>query len=199
MHQLHGAAIEAAEAPAKLRPPAPSTVAGHTFTSCNIVFPEVWPSSLCSAPLTGSLASNLVCGKNRNVHGKTFGGFVVGHSFNLAYYAAQLFTRGKTIVPLGLDEAVFLQPIAIGDLVNFTARVVHATNNTCRVGRLETTFLGPWANNSPLTCSLVPSGRSLSPRNYRTPPIPTASPRVATDSCLSSPRLRVLEANPSLR
>lgn len=37
------------------------------------------------------------------------------------------------VVPLGLDEAVFLQPIVIGDLVTITTRLVHATEATCRV------------------------------------------------------------------
>ena len=36
-------------------------------------------------------------------------------------------------IPLGLDEAIFLQPIGIGDHVTFTARVVHSTPRTCRI------------------------------------------------------------------
>ena len=36
-------------------------------------------------------------------------------------------------IPLGLDEAIFLQPISIGDHVTFTARVVHSTPRACRI------------------------------------------------------------------
>lgn len=54
-------------------------------------------------------------------------------AFDLAYYAARFFAGASAVAPLGLDEALFLQPINIGDMVTFTARVVHATANTCRV------------------------------------------------------------------
>ena len=36
-------------------------------------------------------------------------------------------------MPLGLDEAAFLQPVAIGDMVRFEARVVHAADASFRV------------------------------------------------------------------
>ena len=61
----------------------------------------------------------------RNVHGKLFGGFVASHAFDLAYFAARYFVRGTPFVPLGLDEAVFVQPVAIGDMVRMSAAVVH--------------------------------------------------------------------------
>lgn len=42
-------------------------------------------------------------------------------------------TKIDRAIPLGLDEAIFLQPVSIGDHVTFTARVVHSTIRTCRV------------------------------------------------------------------
>jgi len=61
-----------------------------------------------------------------------------GHS--LAQYAADFFLHStkqarqdSRAIPLGLDEAIFLQPVNIGDHVTFTARVVHSTKYTCRV------------------------------------------------------------------
>lgn len=51
----------------------------------------------------------------------------------LRFHRPQVFARGGPVEPLGIDEAVFLQPISIGDLVTFTARLVHATEHTCRV------------------------------------------------------------------
>lgn len=63
----------------------------------------------------------------------------MSQAYNLALYAVKFFARGScgddrdSIIPLGIDEAEFHQPIAIGDLVTFTARVVHATEFTCRV------------------------------------------------------------------
>lgn len=41
--------------------------------------------------------------------------------------------KGNPIFPLGIDEAIFMQPIAIGDMVTFCARIVHSTAHTCRV------------------------------------------------------------------
>ena len=35
-------------------------------------------------------------------------------------------TRGAPFVPVGLDDAVFLQPVSIGDMVRWVARVVHS-------------------------------------------------------------------------
>jgi acyl-CoA hydrolase len=52
---------------------------------------------------------------------------------SLAQYTATFFAMGNPIVPLGIDEAIFLQPVALGDMVTFTARLVHATATTCRV------------------------------------------------------------------
>jgi acyl-coenzyme A thioesterase 9 len=87
-----------------------SRVADFTFRSSTIIYPE-----------------------NRNVHGKLFGGYVMAEAQNLAQYTATCFAKGAPIVPLGIDEAIFLQPINVADLVTFTARLVHATENTCRV------------------------------------------------------------------
>lgn len=86
------------------------TVQEYTFRSSRVIFPE-----------------------QRNVHGKLFGGFVMAEAQSLAQYAANFFGMGTEVVPMGIDEAVFLQPVALGDMVTFTARLVHATATTCRV------------------------------------------------------------------
>lgn len=109
IHELHRNAIKLQEAPSP-REPTPHAIGDLTFRSSFVVFPE-----------------------NRNVHGKLFGGFVMAQAYNLALYTTSVFARGTAVVPLGIDEAVFLQPISIGDLVTFTARLVHATEQTCRV------------------------------------------------------------------
>mmetsp|Transcript_15780 Transcript_15780/g.31447 ORF Transcript_15780/g.31447 Transcript_15780/m.31447 type:complete len:463 (+) Transcript_15780:87-1475(+) len=88
----------------------PPSVKDFTFQSSTIIFPE-----------------------SRNVHGKLFGGFVMEESQSLAQYCATFFAKGKPIIPLGIDEAVFLSPIRIGDMVTFEAKVVHSSANTCRV------------------------------------------------------------------
>lgn len=85
--------------------------------------------------------------ESRNVHGKSFGGFVVEESHTIAQFAADFFLHAdqeqeandnddfsfERPTPVGLDEAIFFQPISIGDHVTFTARVVHATPFICRV------------------------------------------------------------------
>eukprot|EP01047_Picozoa_sp_COSAG01_P032172 COSAG01_NODE_2313_length_7933_cov_79.874777_4_plen_92_part_00 len=53
------------------------------------------------------------------------GGAATG--FDLAAFVARFFARGTPVAAVGLDEAVFLQSVAVGDLVTFKARVVHAT------------------------------------------------------------------------
>lgn len=83
------------------------TVAEHTHAALVVAFPE-----------------------RRNVHGKTFGGFVAAQAFDLAYCAAIAFTQGRPFASLGIDEATFLQPVAIGDLVSFQCRVVHVDTLT---------------------------------------------------------------------
>jgi acyl-coenzyme A thioesterase 9 len=88
----------------------PPRVADYTFRSSTVIFPG-----------------------NRNVHGKLFGGFVMEEAHILAQYTAAFFAKGRPIIPLGIDEAIFLQPIAIGDMVTFTARLVHSTRTSCRV------------------------------------------------------------------
>ena len=107
VHALHREAVRATleVIPRKIR-----TVEESTYRSSFICFPE-----------------------QRNVHGKLFGGFVVGQAFNIATYAAKFFARGTPVVALGLDVAEFHQPVTIGDAVTFTARVVHCTPFTCRV------------------------------------------------------------------
>ena len=86
------------------------SVSDFTFQSSSVIFPE-----------------------HRNVHGKLFGGFVMTEAQNLAQYTASLFAEGRPIANFGIDDAIFLQPIAIGDLVTFTSHLVHSTGTTCRV------------------------------------------------------------------
>lgn len=92
------------------RPKPPPLIRDYTFESHFVVYPE-----------------------KRNAQGTLFGGFIVEQAHNLAVYAASFFARDSPIVPLGMDDAIFLQPIAVGDFVTCTARVVHSTRNTCRV------------------------------------------------------------------
>ena len=80
----------------------PETIAHHTHHKAVIVYPE-----------------------SRNLAGNTFGGFVMAQAHDLAHYAARFFVRGAPLAPFGLDEAVFHQPVAIGDMASFTAKVVH--------------------------------------------------------------------------
>ena len=112
IHGSHQAAALAAESSSNNNNSSiPPTVADFTFRSSTVIFPE-----------------------QRNVHGKLFGGFVMEEAQKLAQYAATFFAAGQhPLVSLGIDEAIFLQPIAIGDLVTFTARVVHTTGHACRV------------------------------------------------------------------
>ena len=74
--------------------------------------------------------SLIVFNEQRNVHGKTFGGFVVAQAFDFAYMAAVTFLKGESFGSLGIDEATFLQPVGIGDLVHFRCRVVHSDPET---------------------------------------------------------------------
>ena len=102
VHELHRGAVASFEAPAP-RVDRPDEISYHTHTSSTVVFAE-----------------------SKNVHGKAFGGFVAGGAYDLAYYAARYFTRGAPFVPVGLDDAVFLQSVSIGDMVRWEARVVHS-------------------------------------------------------------------------
>lgn len=88
----------------------PETVAQHTYSSCMVIYPE-----------------------SGNIHGKMFGGAVAAQAFDLAYFAAKCFMRDVPFEPTGLDEASFYLPVGIGDLVVFTARVVHCAEATLRV------------------------------------------------------------------
>lgn len=109
IHGLHRAFVAAAEAPAP-RGELPETVGQHTHSTSFVVFPE-----------------------QKNVQGTLFGGDTASKAYELAYFAAKYFMRGKPFVPIGLDDAVFLQGVEIGDMVRFTARVVHAADSVFRV------------------------------------------------------------------
>eukprot|EP00467_Chlorarachnion_reptans_P006133 CAMPEP_0114536474 /NCGR_PEP_ID=MMETSP0109-20121206/29028_1 /TAXON_ID=29199 /ORGANISM="Chlorarachnion reptans, Strain CCCM449" /LENGTH=271 /DNA_ID=CAMNT_0001720227 /DNA_START=1 /DNA_END=816 /DNA_ORIENTATION=- len=82
----------------------------HTHSVCQTIFPE-----------------------GRNVHGALFGGYIMHEGFDIAHFAAKYFMGGDPIA-IGLDEAVFVQPVAVGDMLKFTARVVHVA---CRVVRVN--------------------------------------------------------------
>jgi len=110
LHQLHQTRARRNEAGGKHSLPALPRVADYTFRSSTVIFPE-----------------------QRNVHGELFGGFVMEEAQKLAQYAATFFSKGEPVFALGIDEAIFLQPISIGDMVTFTARLVHSTEHTCRV------------------------------------------------------------------
>ena len=105
LHQDQRAALDCGD-----KASLPLRVEDYTFRSSTIIFPE-----------------------SRNVHGKLFGGFVMEESEKLAQYTARFFAGGRHVVPLGIDEALFHQPIAIGDCVTFTARLIQSTGFACRV------------------------------------------------------------------
>jgi len=102
VHLLHRAAVSAKGSPAP-RLDLPDEVAMQTHQAATVVFPD-----------------------SRNMHGRAFGGFVMRRAYDLGYLAARYFTRGQPFVPLGIDEAIFVLPVAIGDMTRFTARVVHS-------------------------------------------------------------------------
>lgn len=103
MRQIHAKHQSATQQQSELYTP----VSTHTHEISLVVFPE-----------------------QRNVHGKTFGGFVVAQAFDFAYMAAVTFLKGQPFASLGIDEATFLQPVGIGDLVHFRCRVVHSDPET---------------------------------------------------------------------
>lgn len=82
-------------------------VSDHSYSNAFIVFPE-----------------------QRNVHGKTFGGYVVSQAFDCAYVAATRYVKGRPFAAVGVDEASFLQPIGIGDLIDFHCRIIHSDPST---------------------------------------------------------------------
>lgn len=98
---------------------------GRTTTAEQQLYPSIHDYTFRS--------STVVYPENRNMHGKLFGGFVMEEAAKLAQYTATFFAQGEPVMSFGLDEAVFHQPISIGDLVTFTARCVHSTPHTCRV------------------------------------------------------------------
>ena len=61
-------------------------------------------------------SSHVIYPEQRNVHGKLFGGWVAAQAFDLASFVAKFFAQGQATVPLGMDEAVFLQPVAVSGL-----------------------------------------------------------------------------------
>ena len=104
VHELHRAATRLSESDEMSRRAAirPDAVSSHTHSSSFVIYPE-----------------------QRNLNGKAFGGFVASTAFDLAYFAARYFARDAPVVPIGLDEAVFHTPVAVGDMVTMTACVVH--------------------------------------------------------------------------
>lgn len=129
MQEIHNMHRHAIQHPGSV-----ATVADHTHSSMLVLFPE-----------------------QRNIHGKTFGGFVMAQAFDLAYMAATYFMKGKPFMSLGIDEASFLQPITIGDMVNFQYRVVH-TDPTTGVFRVSI--------NVDLLDQNHPDARSMARTNY---------------------------------
>ena len=89
VHELHRTAALRAERPQEARPDngRVDTVAHHTHTACFVAFPE-----------------------QRNVHGKLFGGWVTGTAFDIAYYAARFFVRGRPFVPHRVGIVVLPAP-----------------------------------------------------------------------------------------
>jgi len=48
------------------------------------------------------------------------------HISDLAMFTAKYFVDGAAFIPIGLDEAIFHQPVGIGDMTRLDAKVVHA-------------------------------------------------------------------------
>lgn len=76
--------------------------------------------------------SQCIYDEGRNCHGNVFGGYIAREGCGIAFYAARRFI-GDVPITLGIDEAVFSKPVSIGDMVRFTAQVVHTAGPVVRV------------------------------------------------------------------
>lgn len=76
--------------------------------------------------------SLMIYPEQKNLHGKLFGGFVAQAAYELASFTATAFC-GDDPLPLGFDQMLFHQPLAIGDLVLFTSRVVYTEGRAMRI------------------------------------------------------------------
>eukprot|EP00761_Pharyngomonas_kirbyi_P011825 gb/GECH01011851.1/.p1 GENE.gb/GECH01011851.1/~~gb/GECH01011851.1/.p1 ORF type:complete len:474 (+),score=96.17 gb/GECH01011851.1/:1-1422(+) len=91
--------------------------------------------------------------QERNIHGKTFGGYLMREAFELAWATAYMFNpntptdtnqssvsqplreKGREPVFLSLDDIHFLKPVEVGSILNLAAKVVFSDpdSDTCQI------------------------------------------------------------------
>ena len=74
----------------------------------------------------------VVYSEQENRFGSLFGGFIAQNAYELAYLTAFAF-NGEVPECAGFDEMIFREAVNIGDLVRFTARVVHTHGRVMRI------------------------------------------------------------------
>jgi len=70
-------------------------------------------------------ATKLMHPARKNVHGKVFGGYIMREAFELGYLTACNFAKRDRIRFVMMDDIIFLQPVEIGQVLSFGARVVY--------------------------------------------------------------------------
>ncbi len=68
-----------------------------------------------------------------NFHGNVHGGHILKLLDRVAYACASRYS-GKHIVTLSVDQVIFKEPIHVGELVSFHARVNYVGNSSMEVG-----------------------------------------------------------------
>lgn len=73
--------------------------------------------------------SLLMHSQDRNIHGNIFGGFLMREAYELGWLTAHLFANRDTVQIKHIHDFQFIQPVKIGDLISFTARVCYVQDN----------------------------------------------------------------------
>jgi acyl-CoA hydrolase len=68
-----------------------------------------------------------------NFSGKVHGGHLLNHLDQVAYSCASLYS-GKYVVTLMLDDAIFREPVHVGELVTFKASVNYVGTTSMEIG-----------------------------------------------------------------
>lgn len=74
-------------------------------------------------------ATKLMHPARKNVHGKVFGGYIMREAFELGYLTACNFAKRDRVRFVMMDDIIFLEPVEIGQVLSFGARVVYTAES----------------------------------------------------------------------
>eukprot|EP00825_Cyclidium_porcatum_P026512 TRINITY_DN2852_c0_g1_i3.p1 TRINITY_DN2852_c0_g1~~TRINITY_DN2852_c0_g1_i3.p1 ORF type:complete len:224 (-),score=32.03 TRINITY_DN2852_c0_g1_i3:230-901(-) len=87
------------------------------------------PNEWLAISATTQQKSLIMHSQDKNIHGNIFGGYLMREAYELGWLAAHMFADREYVKIKHIHDFQFIQPVKIGDIIQFTSRICYVKDN----------------------------------------------------------------------